>query len=544
MSEFLSMTVAGVAASAIFAIAAVGLVVTYTTSGIFNFAQGAFGMMAAFTYWQLTTPSDQGGWGVPIIPALIIVIVILAPLFGWVVEVVIMRRLPESSEAVRVVVTVALLLFLFGLANVIWPQNVDRRIPKFFAGDTVRIFGVNVEYNRLIILATAAIVAAVLALFLHRTRAGVAMRAVVDDRPLLQLNGGRPYRSAAMAWAIGASLAAVAGVLTAMEFELRILTLSLLVVKAFTAAVIGKLRSLPMACVGALMIGLGESYVAGYLPSAEIAGFDLSNLQFAVAPVLLFGFMIAQPQERLRVGAASRRGGVMPPPTIKMTLVGSAVFLVAVWGLTDLVASDIDLIPVVPGFFLALVALSLVPLTGYAGQISLAQLAFAGVGAVTMGIVGADSTAGGLIVAVAVSAIVGGLVALPALRLSGIYLALATAAFVLIMSQLVFDQQKLLPGRQHHGPAARSGVLHRRHQPQARDAARGRLLRGGHSRSCGCAAVPTADACPLSRTRPWPAPRSVWTSHGRRSASSRCRRESPGWPARSWGGACPSPTSS
>ena len=302
------MTVAGVSASAIIAIAAVGLVVTYTTSGIFNFSQGAMGMMAAFTYWQFTTPSEQGGWGVGTIPALILVVGVMAPLFGWLVEVTIMRQLPQSTEAVRVVVTVALLLFLFGLANVLWPQNVARRIPKFFAGDTVRIFGVNVEYNRIIILVTAVIIAVILRLFLYRTRAGVAMRAAVDDRSLLQLNGGRPHRSAAMAWAIGASLAAVAGVLTAMEFELKILTLSLLVVKAFTAAVIGKLRSLPMACVGALIIGLSESYVGGYFPDLEFAGFDLSNLQFAVAPILLF-VVHDRPAAGTAAGGSGATGG-------------------------------------------------------------------------------------------------------------------------------------------------------------------------------------------------------------------------------------------
>lgn len=446
MNLFLTLTVTGIASSAIIAIAACGLVVTYTTSGIFNFAHGAFGMMAAFTFWQLNTPEAQGGWGLGVIPSLIIVIGVIAPLFGWLVEVLIMRRLPNTSEAVRVVVTVALLLFLFGLANVVWPQNRSRTIPKFFAGEKQAILGVNVEYNRFIILATAAAVAGALALFLYRTRAGVAMRAVVDDRALLMLNGGRPDRSAAMAWAIGASLAAVAGIFTAMEFDLSIFTLSLLIVKAFAAAVIGKLRSLPMAFVGALIVGLGETYLGQYVSDLDVWGFDLSNVKFAVSPILLFIVMMAQPQERLRVGSAVRRGPIMAPPTLRTALIGSAVFLAAVWGLTGLVSSDIELIPVVAGFFFAIVALSLVPLTGYAGQISLAQLAFAGIGAVTMGKVGVDSTAAGVIVAVAISALVGALVALPALRLSGIYLALATTAFVGLMTQLVFNQQKLLPG--------------------------------------------------------------------------------------------------
>ncbi len=442
MDKFLTFTVTGVSVAAVYAIAACGLVVTYTTSGIFNFAHGAVGMMAAFTYWQFHT-----AWGWDTTWSLIMVVFVVAPLFGAVIERVVMRGLQGASEAVKVVVTVSLLLALLGLGNVLWPSGVGRFNQEFFAGSTVRIGGVNVSYHRLIILGTAAAVAVLLRVLLYRTRAGIAMRAVVDDRALVQLNGGRPYRSAMIAWAIGSALAAISGIFVSPAFGLKQLDLTLLVVNAFAAAVVGRLRSLPMAFVGAMILGLTEAYATGYLAGGRVIwGFELDNIRFAISPLLLFTMMIVQPQARLRAGGIQRVREHWPVPSMRAGVVGSLAVVVVTLGITELVNADTDLISATPAFFFALVALSLVPLTGWSGQVSLAQLSFAGIGGVVMASVGADATLLGIVLAVVVSAVVGALVALPALRLTGIYLALGTAAFALVMSRVILNQPKIMPG--------------------------------------------------------------------------------------------------
>src|SRR5829696_273004 len=106
VSTFIQYTLYGIMAGSVYAIAASGLVLTYTTSGIFNFAHGAVGMLAAFTYWQLRI---DWGWPAPI--ALFVVLVVLAPLFGAFLQRVIMSGLQGTSEIVRVVVPVAVMLF-------------------------------------------------------------------------------------------------------------------------------------------------------------------------------------------------------------------------------------------------------------------------------------------------------------------------------------------------------------------------------------------------------------------------------------------------
>src|SRR5579864_5474251 len=118
MHQFFGYTFSGLATSGIYAVAAAGLVLTYTTTGTFNFAHGATGMMAAFAYWQM-----RFGWHWPAPFALAAVLLVLAPAFGCVVELLIMRRLQGTPETTRLVVTISLLVALLGGALWIWNPN-------------------------------------------------------------------------------------------------------------------------------------------------------------------------------------------------------------------------------------------------------------------------------------------------------------------------------------------------------------------------------------------------------------------------------------
>ncbi|TAL24220.1 MAG: ABC transporter permease, partial [Frankiales bacterium] len=134
MTTFLAFTTVGLVVGCIYALTATGLVVTYTTSGIFNFAHGAVGMIGAFTYWQL---NQDWGWPAPL--ALVVVLGVLAPLFGALVERVLIRPVQGGSVDLAIVITLGLLLFLIGLANVIWKPTETRVLPEFFAGSSVQV---------------------------------------------------------------------------------------------------------------------------------------------------------------------------------------------------------------------------------------------------------------------------------------------------------------------------------------------------------------------------------------------------------------------
>ena len=432
MDKFLTFTIVGLSLAAIYAVIASGLVLTFTTTGIFNFAHGAAGMLAAFTYWQL-----RFEWGLPVPVCLVLILGVMAPLFGVLLEVVVMRGLRGTTDTVKLVVSISLLLFMIGLAQLIWPPGVSRPMSKFFQTSTpINLGPTTITWHQAITIAVAIIAAIVLRLVLTRFRFGIAMRAAVDDPSLSALNGARPNRISMLAWALGTALAALGGILIAPNVTLDAPSLSLLIVSAYAAAIFGRLRSLPLTFLGAIVLGLTEGYLTGYLPQNQY----LPGLRIASPALLLFLVLLVLPNPRLR-GRMTRSREFFPMPSIRGTLVfGAVVILGGVVLATTL--SVPDQLTYGRIFPIAIIALSLVPLVGFAGQISLCQLSFAGIGGLVMAHLGHGGDPIALIWAVLISAAVGALIALPALRLSGIYLALGTAAFATILDRWIFTLPK------------------------------------------------------------------------------------------------------
>ncbi len=427
MDTFLSLTVVGVVAGCIYALTAAGLVVTYTTSGIFNFAHGAIGMFSAFAFWDLSQNRD---WPVPL--ALAVVVFVLAPLIGSFVERFLIRGLQGAALDASLTVTVGLLLLLIGVSAAIWDPSTARTLPQFFSGDSVSIGGVVVTYHQLTVVVVALAVAAGLRVFMFNTRPGIATRAVVDDRDLAALAGATPARFSQLGWALGAMLAAVAGILLAPLVNLDINTLTLLVINGYAAAMVGRLRNLPLTFVGGVALGLVEAYVVGYLP----VGDALSQIKPIIPMIFLVVALLVLPQGRLRGRVASIR-----PPRVagaRESLVMAGVFVVVAVLLSQAL-SDGLLATLSLGLGFGLVMLSLVLLTGYGGQVSLCQLTFAGLGAFAMSKYGTGGAPVGLLAAVGLAGAVGALVALPALRLRGLYLALSTLAFAYAMEHAFFN---------------------------------------------------------------------------------------------------------
>jgi branched-chain amino acid transport system permease protein len=430
MDHFVTLTILGLATAAIFALAAVGLVLTYTTTGIFNFAHGAAGMLGAFTYWQL-----RFGWGWPAPVALAVVLLVLVPGLGALIERTIMRSLVDAPEIVRLVVTISLLVAMLGLGILLWDPAAAYPTRLFFQGERLEILGVIVTWHEAIAFGLAVVIAVGLRLFLYRTRAGLDMRAAVDSRPLAQLHGARPDRSATLAWAIGTSLAALAGILIAPLQAMSHINLTLLIVSAYAAAIIGRLRSLPLTVAGALLLGLGDSYAIGYLPTENIY---LSTFRFALPVVVLFIVLVVLRQPGLSGRSVQASKEDIPQPSLRGSLVSAATIVTVVVVLAHLL-SDSDALRAGRILALGVIALSLVPLVGFAGQVSLCQMSFAGIGAIVMAHHGHGGNPVALLWAALLCAAVGALVALPALRLSGIYLALATGAFAVALDRWFFN---------------------------------------------------------------------------------------------------------
>ena len=402
---------------------------------MFNFAQGAIGMFLAFVYWQLRVDI-----GLPTIVGILLTVLIAAPLMGVLIERLIMRFLTDSPIVAQLVVTIGLMLGLMGLAGSIWNpnSNTQRVIPTFFGISGFSLGGTFMPYYRVVTIATGIAIGLLLRFLLYHTRLGVTMRAVVDNRDLTVLNGARPASATMTAWALGSSMAALAGIFLAEELSaLDPSTLTLFIVDAFAAAIIARLRSLPMAYVGGLIIGLTLSFQETFL---SWSGRWTSAPQ-AIPAALLFIAVLFVRDARIK-GRSKPRQTAERIPTNRNALLGfGALIVIALICAATL--SLPNLREVILIVLTALVMLSLVPLTGWANQISLAQITLVGCGAFAFAEWGFNGNVLGLLVATAFAVPIGLIMAGPAIRLQGIYLALATMAFARLAEFLFFDQPKV-----------------------------------------------------------------------------------------------------
>ena len=266
------------------------------------------------------------------------------------------------------------------------------------------------------------------------------MRAVVDNPELAELHGVRSGTVTATSWAVGTSLAGLATILLAPGLSMSITDLSLLVVSAFAAAAIGRLTSTMWTFVGGILLGVLSSYLVGYLPSTNEI---VSSLSSSMPFIVLFVVLAVTGQRNLTF----ERIKTSPEPKPLRLHYGAilGVLCVAATALLGPTLSNFNALVAGTGLVYVSILLSLVLVTGMAGQISLAQLSFVGIGAVL--IAHLTSTMPWILAAVcacAITGLCGAVVSLAALKLRGLYLALSSLAFAVLMDSMVFPNSHVM----------------------------------------------------------------------------------------------------
>src|SRR3954470_17851495 len=178
MEEFVGFTITGVVTASIYALVACGLTLTYSTTGIFNWALGAFAAVGAFAYWQLTV-----GWGWPVPIAFALCLLLLGPALGAAVERGIMRRLEGTSTTTTTGVTLALLVGLVAAVSWIWDPSEVRVLRPLFPANSVSLVGQRIPVYDLLVVAVGIAVALSLRWLLYGTRRGVEIRGGGDRPP-------------------------------------------------------------------------------------------------------------------------------------------------------------------------------------------------------------------------------------------------------------------------------------------------------------------------------------------------------------------------
>jgi branched-chain amino acid transport system permease protein len=432
VNEFLGATIAGIVYGAGYALIASGFVLTYTTSRIFNMGHGAMAMGAGFIYWDMAFRHHM-----PRLLALLIVVGIIAPIFGVVVDRLIMRNLAQAPVNISLVVTVGVFFLIYGAVQKFYPSDQIGTISPLMKSVTWHAPGGTINGNDILTVLCALGAAVAFYFFFKLTRTGVAMRAVVDNRNLLSLQGASPGFMSGLSWAIGSSLAALAGILLSADssYGLNYLSIPLLVITAYAAAVLGKLESLPLTFIGSLALGLAYEYGIHYLPEGQA----WHGLNVGLPAILLFLVLVVLPRAPLRVGQI-RGIRAVPIASWPSTVVFGVGLVLVVWIIAPHIGAGESINPTNVSliFVFGSMMLSLVLLTGYGGYLNLAPLAFAGIGAVTM-VKLHSSSPYVLVVAAAVAGAIGAVLGLLAIRLGTLYLAIATFAFAELIDFVVFQ---------------------------------------------------------------------------------------------------------
>ena len=415
MPDLGPFVVTGLALGSMYALSGVSLVVLYRSTGVLNLAHGAIGALAAMLAWEVGEDGRVSVVGVVI--ALVVSVVVSA---GY--GVVVSPRLGRRDPVVSAAGTLALALVLLGLISWHWPVDLRTlRLPT--DGMSVEFLGVRVTGTRLLAAGFAIAIVGALGLVLARTRVGLMLRATAADRTAASVLGISTWRSDLAAWVIGGVLAGSSGLLLANLVRLDPGVLTLLVIPAVAAAAVGLLRSQAGAFGGGILIGLVEA-----LATPFGVGPYRAAAPFVVAIIVIAGRQRIYAMVRSVASAHAHGDHHAWPRKGPAALVAPAAIAVAAM----IVPSGLDAFwtkAYTASLIFAIAAVGVAVLYGQLGEASLAQVALMGVGGwVALRVSHGTDIPFLMVVAIstAVTAVVAGIVGLPAIRLRGLMLTVVT----------------------------------------------------------------------------------------------------------------------
>jgi branched-chain amino acid transport system permease protein len=439
IEQILLFAFLGLGTGALIAGIALGVVLFYRGSGVINLATGAIAMFAGYTFWSLRT--GIFGADVPTAPALVITFVVIIA-FGVVMELLAFRPLQSSSPLAKLAASLGVLLTLQA-AMLLSFGTASKPQPPVLPGNRVDIFGGTIPLDRFLLAGIVIAVAAILAVLYRWTRFGLATRAASEDEVSAMLAGLSPSRlsmaNTLLACLVAGGLGVLAASITALDWQ----TLPLQIVPALAAALFARFTSFGIACAVGLLLGMAQSVLLYYLAPQSWYPTDhgialpgvWQLLVFVVIVIAMFWRGASLPgrgeliEKRLPLVPKSERLG----RNAAIGTVACAVALIVLpWDFRQ--ALIVSLLG-------ALICLSYVVITGFVGQISVVQLALAGVAGFTVSHMAVDF---GIefplapLIAVTVATILGLLVAVSALRVRGVSLAVVTLAAAVAIEQFGF----------------------------------------------------------------------------------------------------------
>jgi ABC-type branched-subunit amino acid transport system ATPase component/branched-subunit amino acid ABC-type transport system permease component len=468
VSGFLVALISGLVAGAIYSLYACGLTLTVSATGIYNLAFGAFAFVGGLTFFEASS-----GY-IPRWAAFVLTVFVAAPVGGLFFEQFVFRKLSRVPEVARLMGTIGILVGLPALSvELVDILTNDAHLGLASIDQAYSVPGIGPEpphvYHFLktgtltsdqiaVLIVTAVAVAAVWTI-MTKTRMGLMTRAVVDRSVLASTRGISPKYTSRVTWILSSMLAALAGILAGPIFGLSVDSVLDFVVAGSAVVVVARFRSLPVAMLGGLALGALSSMIATYgndVPIFKNLLRDVPGSSASVVYVALLVALLFRGRERGRVAGVTAVAEPVPNNYLsdlpKWRQAWPWVALCAgilLWG-TDAIpwsnvqAGGLEQLLIVQALGLAVVFLSFNVVVGQLGVASMAQAAMVTSGALMAGIIAGHHFLGGnfvvcMIAAGLSAALIAAVIALPAFRLGGLALALATLALGLIADQALFQ---------------------------------------------------------------------------------------------------------
>ncbi|MCG7631818.1 ATP-binding cassette domain-containing protein [Gordonia McavH-238-E] len=454
MTDHLSYLVLGLGNGAVYAAIGLALVMTFKSSGVVNFATGAVALYTAYTYVLLRTgelmvpvpglpKTIHLGGPLGVVPAMAIALVIAAVL-GVLCYALIFRPMRNASVVAKAVASIGLMIVL----QAVIAQRVGTQIPlvePIFPLKTIPIGDSVAPTDRLWLAGCVVGLAVVTALAFRYTRFGVATEAAAESEKGAYLTGLSPDRIAFSNWALSSVLAGLGGILIAPLVSLNPIAYTMFIVPALAATLVGNFSSIWLTVAAGIAIGALQSEATNLQNTYD--WLPKTGLSEAIPLILILGFLVVKGRPLPDRGAVVRQAlGAAPRPEriLLPALVSVTVAVVAL-----MVTTGSYRAAVITSIIFGVVALSQVVVTGYAGQVSLAQLTLAGVGAYSLSVL---NTHLGIpfpfapIIAAVVATVLGVVVGLPAIRVRGLPLTVVTLALAVFLEAFWFRNPSLNGG--------------------------------------------------------------------------------------------------
>ncbi|MET4165428.1 MULTISPECIES: branched-chain amino acid ABC transporter permease/ATP-binding protein [Gordonia] len=454
MTDHLSYLVLGLGNGAVYAAIGLALVMTFKSSGVVNFATGAVALYTAYTYVLLRTgelmvpipgllKSIHLGGPLGVVPAMAIALVIAAVL-GVLCYALIFRPMRNASVVAKAVASIGLMIVL----QAVIAQRVGTQIPlvePIFPMKTIPIGDGVAPTDRMWLAGCVVGLAIVTTLAFRYTRFGVATEAAAESEKGAYLTGLSPDKIAFSNWALSSVLAGLGGILIAPLVSLNPVAYTMFIVPALAATLVGNFSSIWLTVIAGIAIGALQSEATNLQNTFD--WIPKTGLSEAIPLILILGFLVVKGRPLPDRGAVVRQAlGRAPRPEriVLPALVSIALAVIALMLTTGSYRAA-----VITSIIFAVVALSQVVVTGYAGQVSLAQLTLAGVGAYSLSVL---NTHLGIpfpfapIIAAVVATVLGVVVGLPALRVRGLPLTVVTLALAVFLEAFWFRNPSLNGG--------------------------------------------------------------------------------------------------